>query len=52
MREGVADSAVTNTDARVREKWDEIEIKCSSGPLSTQRGEENEIGFILILAYK
>lgn len=50
VREGVTDGIVTNTDAKVRKKWEEIEIRCSSGPLSTQGGEENEIGFILILA--
>lgn len=44
VREGVTDGAATNTDAKVRKKWDEIEIRHSSRPLSTQRGEENEIG--------
>lgn len=52
VREGVTDGSVTNTDAEVRKKWDEIEIRCSSGPQSAQKGEENEISFILVLAPK
>lgn len=51
-KEGVTDGVVTNTDAEVRKKWDKIEIRCSAGPQSAQKGEENDISFILVLAYK
>lgn len=52
VREELINDVMTKTDAKIRKQWNEIEIRCFSGPQTAQKVVENKIGFTIVLAWK